>query len=78
MDKDQIIATKHWHVDNGGFTISVDKFGNMELDFGFLGYAHTTVFMSSQGDFRPKEVSDFLAKAAFEVEKSNEKDPDFR
>jgi hypothetical protein len=35
----------HQHIDNGGHTLSVDKYGNMVVETGFFGYSHTAVML---------------------------------
>lgn len=71
MTKEEIVASKYWHINNGGFTINVDKFGNIEIAFGFLGRAHASVLLMTQGGdekFGPKEVAEFLQEAAFLIQ----------
>ena len=39
----ETIVKKHFHIDNGGHTIAVDKLGNVYFDTGFFGYSSTTL-----------------------------------
>ena len=44
----KIIHKEYWHIDNGGFTFSVDEYGNLEIEFGFLGYSSTKIFLGGK------------------------------
>jgi len=47
MNKDDVILKEYYHIDNGGITVSVDKYSNIELTVGFFGYSSTTVKLMS-------------------------------
>lgn len=76
MTKEEITSERYYHVDNGGFTVRVDKFNNIEIEFGFFGYSSTTVFLSynrsHNGPFGPKELGEFLIEAAIKNTLRNE------
>lgn len=46
---DKPILKSYYHVDNGGHTILVDEFGNVEIQTGFFGYDYCTMMLTGQG-----------------------------
>ena len=64
MNKSEITSEQYFHIDNGGFFVRVDKFGSIEIEFGFHGYSNTTIYMTVQKGFGPEELGNFLLKAA--------------
>lgn len=63
MNEDRIVHKKHFHIDNGGYTISVDCYGATKIHFGFFGYADTTIVMRADDGFGPVELAEFFATA---------------
>lgn len=35
------IVSKYQHIDNGGYFVTIDKFGTVYIEFSFYGYATT-------------------------------------
>lgn len=70
MNKQDIIHTKYFHIDNGGFTFSVGKDGTIEIDFGFYGYANTVVTLPASNwktEFNSKVLAEFFTEANFKL-----------
>jgi len=65
--KNEIIHTKYYHVDNGGFTFSVDRYGSVIINFGFFGYSDTQVCLSSNKEFSVDALADFFVEARFKL-----------
>jgi hypothetical protein len=42
-----VMIRSHQHIDNGGHTVSVDRFHNIVIETGFFGYSQTTVQLST-------------------------------
>lgn len=62
----EIIHKKYWHIDNGGFTFSVDKYGSLEIEFGFFGYATTKIILTpllGKDSFNIDSLSEFFNEA---------------
>ena len=42
-----MVISSHQHIDNGGHTVSVDKYHTVTIETGFFGYSHTIVRLST-------------------------------
>lgn len=46
IGSDAECITAHQHVDNGGYTVTIDEHRNVVIEAGFFGYSTTTLHMS--------------------------------
>lgn len=42
-----VMISAYQHVDNGGHTVTVDRYHGVTIETGFFGYSHTTVLLST-------------------------------
>jgi hypothetical protein len=74
-NSNRLVSDKYFNIDNGGFSVRVDEYGGIEIEFGFFGYSNTTIYMTANHadnkSFGPRELGDFLIAAANKIEENN-------
>lgn len=68
MNDNDIVYKNHFHIDNGGFTIYVDKFGAIKIRAESYGNLCTTLYLSNYRDY-PSDPTpiDFFIKSLIEA-----------
>jgi len=66
MEKSDRIGMYHHHIDNGGHTIEVDKYGSVEISTGFFGYCNVSMWLRGDGDFIDKAI-EFLQEMKYKL-----------
>ena len=46
LDK-ETVGKWYQHIDNGGYTVSMDIYGTLTISFGFFGYSQTDISLST-------------------------------
>jgi hypothetical protein len=44
---DDSVIRSYQHIDNGGHTVEIDRYGNLTIETSFFGYSQTTVMLST-------------------------------
>jgi hypothetical protein len=60
MKKEERMVDDYFHIDNGGHSIEIDKFGNVEISTGFYGYSNCSLFLMGEDISGKKKFIDFL------------------
>lgn len=76
MSEEKIIARKHIHIDNGGFTFTISEICedcfSLEIEEGFLGYANSCITLYENINEKTiKEIGVFLIESSEKMNKNN-------